>query len=47
MAIASRSKAARSRWRAGDADGEFIVAAAQILRERMARGQDLRGPMTF
>jgi hypothetical protein len=31
----------------GDVGGEFVVAAAEVLHECMASGQDPRGPVAF
>ena len=31
----------------GDVGGEFIVAAAEVLHERVAGSQDPRGPVAF
>jgi hypothetical protein len=31
----------------GDIGGEFVVAAAEVLRESVAGGQDPRGPAAF
>ena len=31
----------------GDVGGEFIVAAAQVLHERVPGGDDPRGPVAF
>jgi hypothetical protein len=38
MVTASWSNARRIRWRVGDVGGEFIMAAAQILDERVPCG---------
>jgi hypothetical protein len=38
----SSSKTVRSRWQAGDVEGDVVVAAAQVLHEGMTSGQDPR-----
>jgi len=42
---ASSSKAVLSRWWCGDAGGDVIVAAAQVLHKRVTGGEDLRWPV--
>jgi hypothetical protein len=38
----SSSKAVLSRWWCGDAGGDVMVAAAQVLHERVTGGEDPR-----
>ena len=37
----------RSRWRSGRSGGDVIVAAAQVLHERVTGGEDPRRPVPF
>jgi hypothetical protein len=47
MAVASWSKAARVRWRAGVSVAEFVVVTAQVLSQCVPGGDDPRGPVAF
>lgn len=47
MVTARSSNATRSRWRLGGFGSDVVVAAAQILHERVTRGQGPRGAVTL